>query len=42
MRWHNAGVSTPKDIEKLDKKSAPAKKPADKPSFDLDELEKIQ
>ncbi len=42
MRWHNAGVSTPEDIEKLDKKSAPAKKPADKPSFDLDELEKIQ
>ncbi|MBQ5399531.1 MAG: DnaD domain protein [Ruminococcus sp.] len=39
-RWHKAGISSPDEIEKLDKK--PQKKKPSETSFDLDELDKIQ
>lgn len=46
-RWHNAGIATPEDIEKRDKKPAnnssagnqPSKSP--KAAYDINELEKI-
>ncbi len=43
-RWHDAGVKTPEDIEKLDKKpeNKSAKDSSSKPSYDLEELMKIK
>lgn len=40
MSWHNAGITSPEDIDKLDKKET--KSSERKTSYDLDELMKIK
>ena len=40
QRWHDAGISDPEDISKLDSKK-PAKKKGEKASYDINELDKI-